>query len=258
MKTPEAVKSVVRTMRLLESLSSLERIGVTDLAKRVGMNKSTAYRFLNSLKELGYVSQDDDSEQYSLTLKLFEIGNPVLDRMELWREAQQEMKGLSLLSEETIHLAILEANKLVYLGKIDSPHTLRVSMGSRVGQSAPMYCTGLGKALLANIPAVHVSRILKKEKIVAFTEKTIIKRTALDKELAQIRRAGYAIDNEEHELGVSCIAAPIRDNRGEVVAAISISMPSIRLTKKSLHRFRELVVEAAAQVSYRLGYKLPA
>jgi IclR family KDG regulon transcriptional repressor len=255
MKAPEPVKAVIKTLRILESLSHHEKAGVTELAKSVGMNKSTTYRFLHSLRELGYVAQDADTEHYSLTLKLFEVGSIVLDRMELWNESRLVMKNLARVTGETIHLGIIESGKLVYIGKLESTQTLRVSMSSRVGQGAPTYCTGLGKALLANLPPDQIDAVLKSEEIMAYTEKTITRRQDIDRELEQIRKVGYSIDNEEHEVGVRCIAAPIRDNRGEVAAAISISMPSIRMTSKEQPRFRRLVLEAASEISARLGYR---
>jgi IclR family KDG regulon transcriptional repressor len=260
-KAPELAKAVVKTMNILESLSRERSVGVTELANKVTgptgnarMHKSTVYRFLNSLKELGYVTQDPDTEQYSMTLKLFEIGIAVRERLELWREAQPVIKRIAQDTGETVHLATLDEERLVYLGKIESSKTLRVSMMSRVGQSAPAYCTGLGKTLLSYISAQRVTKILKKEKMVPFTRKTITNRTALDRELEAIRRRGYGIDDEEHEAGVRCVAAPVRDNQANVIAAVSISVPSVRLDYKDIPRLGRIVAQAADEISGRLGY----
>ncbi len=264
MKEPELAKAVVKTMNILECLSKERSLGVTELANRITgfsgsarMHKSTVYRFLNSLKELGYVAQDPETDGYSVTLKIFEIGMAVLDRLELWREAQPILKRLADTTGETIHLATLDDYRLVYLGKIESSKTLRVSMMSRVGQSAPTYCTGLGKALLASLPAQRVTRILKKEKVVAFTKRTITARPDLDRELEVIRARGYAIDDEEHEVGVRCVAAPVRDNAGIVAAALSISVPSVRLADRDVLRFGQMAIQAADEISGRLGYRKP-
>jgi IclR family KDG regulon transcriptional repressor len=262
MKEPEPAKAVVKTMRILECLSQERSLGVTELANRVSknsgslhMDKSTVYRFLNSLKELGFVRQDPETEQYSMTLKLFEIGMAVLDRLELWREAQPVIKQVAQATGETVHLASLDGDGLVYLGKIESSKTLRVSMMSRVGQSAPAYCTGLGKTLLAHLARDRVTEILNREKMVRFTERTITKRADLDRELETIRRTGYAVDNEEHEIGVRCVAAPVYDNAGEVIAAVSISVPSVRLIEGDIPRYGETVMRAARKISGRLGHK---
>jgi IclR family KDG regulon transcriptional repressor len=262
LKAPELAKAVVKTMNILENLSKERSLGVTELSNRVTglssntrMHKSTVYRFLSSLKELGYVTQDPDTEQYSMTLKLFEIGIAVRDRMELWREAQPVIKQIAQATGETVHLATLDDDRLVYLGKIESSKSLRVSMMSRVGQSAPTYCTGLGKTLLSYLSAQRVTEILKKEKVVPFTKKTITNRAVLDRELETIRRRGYGIDDEEHEIGVRCVAAPVRDNQGNVIAAVSISVPSVRLDCKDIPRYGKIVVQAAKDISARLGYR---
>jgi IclR family KDG regulon transcriptional repressor len=261
LKAPELAKAVVKTMNILESLSRERSLGVTELANRITglsgsarMHKSTVYRFLNSLKELGYVTQDPDTEQYSMTLKLFEVGIAVRERLELWREAQPVIKRIAQATGETIHLATLDEERLVYLGKIESSKTLRVSMMSRVGQSAPAYCTGLGKTLLSHVSPQRVTEILKKEKLVPFTKKTITTRTVLDRELETIRRRGYGIDDEEHEVGVRCVAAPVRDSQANVIAAVSISVPSVRLDYKDIPRFGRIVIQAADEISSRLGY----
>ena len=137
MNEPALAKAVVKTMKILECLSHERSFGITELAARVSangnclrMNKSTVYRFLTSLKELGFVRQDPETEKYSLTLKLFEIGMSVLDRLELWREAEPIIKEVARITGETVHLATLDESSLVYLGKIESARTLRVSMMS--------------------------------------------------------------------------------------------------------------------------------
>jgi len=262
MNEPALAKAVVKTMKILECLSHEQSLGITELAHRVSatanslhMNKSTVYRFLTSLKELGFVRQDPETEKYSLTLKLFEIGMSVLDRLELWREAQPILKEIAHVTGETVHLATMDDYSLVYLGKIESARGLRVSMMSRVGQSAPTYCTGLGKTLLAYLPADRVNDILKRGKVIKFTERTITRRPDLDRELASIRENGFAIDNEEHEIGVRCVAAPVRDNHGGVCAAVSVSVPTVRLPDKEIPRYRSIVLRAAEEISQRMGYR---
>ncbi|MGA2381648.1 MAG: IclR family transcriptional regulator C-terminal domain-containing protein [Spirochaetia bacterium] len=264
MNKPARAKAVVKTMWILECLSHERSVGITELTRRVSakadglrMNKSTVYRFLASLKELGFVRQDAATEQYSLTLKLFEIGMCVLDRLELWREAEPVLKEIAHLTGETIHLATLEENSLVYLGKIESTKTLRVSMMSRVGQTAPTHCTGVGKTLLAYLPPSRLSQILPKERLFRYTPRTFTRRVDLDRELASVREKGYAIDNEEHETGVRCVAAPVRDNKGAVCAAVSVSVPTVRFPDKEIPQYRDIIVRAAEEISKRIGYRAP-
>jgi IclR family KDG regulon transcriptional repressor len=249
----EPVKAVNKTIALLEALAQHEELGVTELAGRAGMHKSTAYRFLNTLKELGYVHQNSSNDKYSLTLKLFELGSCVLGRMQLWEQAHPIMEQLAEQTRETVHLAVLDDGRPVYLGKFESTQALRVSMSSRIGQSAPVYCTGVGKLLLAYAPAELVGQILEREQLRRFTDHTITDRSLLAKELDDIRRQGFALDNEEHEVGVRCVAAPVRNSQGATIAALSISMPSVRLPDGEIPRYRELVTKAAEEISQRIG-----
>jgi IclR family KDG regulon transcriptional repressor len=220
------------------------------------MDKSTVYRFLVSLTDLGFVYQDPQTEKYGLTLKLFEIGMSVLERLELWREAEPIVEEIARVTGETVHLATLDEDELVYLGKVESTRTLRVSMMSRVGRSAPAYCTGVGKTLLAYLPRKRLDRILKKEKPVRYTDKTIVRRAHLERELSSIRKKGYAIDNEEHEIGVRCVAAPVRNNNSAVCGAVSVSIPTVRLPDEEIPRYRDIIVQAAEEISRRMGYRV--
>jgi IclR family KDG regulon transcriptional repressor len=257
-------KAVVKTMKILEYLSHERSVGIIELTRRLSahgngqkMNKSTVYRFLASLKELGFVRQDSETERYSLTLKLFEIGMCVLERLDLWREADPVLKEVAQLTGETIHLATLDENTLVYLGKIESTKTLRVSMMSRVGQTAPTHCTGVGKTLLAHLPRSRLGKVLTQESLFRYTPKTLTRRADLDRELASIREKGYAIDNEEHETGVRCVAAPVRDNMGAVCAAVSVSVPTARFPDEDIPHYRDIIVQAAGEISRRIGYRAP-
>jgi DNA-binding IclR family transcriptional regulator len=247
------VKAVHKTIGLLEALAQQKEMGVTELAECAGIHKSTVYRFLNSLKDLGYVHQNVSNEKYSLTLKLFELGSYVLGRMELWEQAHPILEQLAEQTRETVHLAVLDDGRLVYLGKFESTQALRVSMSSRIGQSAPTYCTGVGKLLLAHAPPEQVEQILDREGLRPFTDHTITDRSLLAKELESIRQHGFAFDDEEHEMGVRCVAAPVRNSHGATIAALSISMPSVRLPNSEIPRYRELVTKAADDISRRIG-----
>jgi IclR family KDG regulon transcriptional repressor len=260
-REPTPAKAVVKTMKILECLSRERSFGITEIARLVSagsgspqMNKSTVYRFLTSLEKLGFVRQDGETGRYSLTLRLFEIGTAALDRLELWREAEPVLKEIGRVTGETVHLGTLDESRLVYIGKIESVKTLRVSMMSRVDKTAPTYCTGLGKTLLAHLPPEQVDGILKKEKMIRLTARTIATKPDLQRELASIREKGYALDDEEHEIGVRCVAAPVRDSKGAVCAAVSVSVPVIRLPDKEIPRYRRIVTQAADEISRRMGY----
>ena len=254
------IKAVHKTMSILECLSSERSLGITELTDRVSdhldnisMDKSTMHRFLASLIALGFVYQDPLSEKYGLTLKMFELGMAVLERMELWREADSIVKEIARATDETVHLATLDEGNLVYLQKIESMRTLRVSMMSSVGRIAPAYCTGVGKILLAHLAPEQLDQILKREKLIQFTDKTIVTRANLDREFMSIKKNGYAIDNEEHEIGVRCVAAPVRNNNSVVIGAVSVSIPTVRLTDKKIPHYRDIIVRAAGEISKKMG-----
>lgn len=251
---PDEVQAVARTLRILEVLAAEGELGLTDLAARVGVHKSTLYRFMCTLCDRGYARRDPDTERFSLRLKLFEIGSSVYARLDLVKLAMPTLERLSSATQETVHLAILDDGQLVYLSKIESPRSLRVSMQSRVGLTAPAYCTGIGKALLAWSDTEFLEGYLKRCEFVRYTEHTIPDRLRLAAELQTIRNRGWAMDDEEHEYGVRCVAAPVREKGGGVVAALSIAGPTVRMGRGRLESTRTLVCEAADEISAALGY----
>lgn len=253
-KEPAEVQSVVKTLNILEALAAEGELGLTELAAKIGSHKSTVYRFMCTFCEMGYARRDPETERFSLTLKVFELGMGVFERINLAKLAAPVLSRLSATTQETIHLAILDDIHLVYLSKVESTHNLRVSMGSRVGLTAPVYCTGVGKVLLAWADPARIQAYLSQCDFQRYTDNTITDRLKFAAELQSIRNQGWAIDNEEHEYGVCCVAAPIRDSKGTVVAALSISGPTIRLDSGRLEVLRGLVISSAKEISQHLGY----
>ena len=247
------VKSVSKTVLILESLANTDGIGVTEVANLTGLSKATAFRFLNTLENLGYVRQDGGDLTYSLTLKLFEIASLVRSRRTVLDEALPVLTDLSNETKETVHLATMEAGHLVYLDKIESKLSLKVSMMSEIGRSAPLYCTGVGKVLLAFLSPEEAAGIIDKTEFERFTANTITSPDLLKNELHRIRDMGYSMDNEEHELGVRCIAAPIKNREQHIVAAVSVSVPSVRLTNDKIEYYRSCVLDAAERISAIVG-----
>ncbi|MDA3956038.1 IclR family transcriptional regulator [Oceanispirochaeta sp.] len=254
MKTAEPVLSVLKTMKLLETLSAQEEVGVTELAAAVDGNKSTVYRFLNTLSGLGYVSQNRNNEKYSLTLKLFQVGVQALNRLDIHKASLPVMEELAEYSKETIHLASMENHQVFYLDKIESPLALRVAMGSAQGRFAPVVCTGVGKVILANMGHDEKERMLEHADWTARTEYSVTTPEELEVRLIEIRKNGWAFDLEENEPGVRCVAAPIFDNKGVICGALSISGPSLRMTKEKMKKLALKVKEGAGKISDNLGY----
>ena len=157
-KQPDSVSSVLKVFGILQALGEEREIGITELSQRVMMSKSTVYRFFQTMKSLGYVAQEGESEKYSLTLKLFELGARALQNVDLVRSADIQMRELSRLTKETIHLGALDEDSIVYIHKIDSMYNLR--MYSRIGRRNPLYSTAIGKVLLAWRDRSEVEQIL--------------------------------------------------------------------------------------------------
>ena len=255
-KREGTVQVVSNALKILEILSNSQKCGVSELARTLGCQKGTVFRLLSTLKKEGYIIQDEESEKYYLSLKLFKIGSHRVNSLDFNMAALPVITQLSQETKETIHLCTVENDQLVYIQKIESTYALKVTMMSRVGESTPLYCTGVGKVLLANQGTEKIQRYLKNTELQKFTENTIVSQHDLIIELDKIRSAGIAYDNEEHELGVRCVAAPIFNQVGNTIAALSISGPTVRMVDEKLESMRELVKNAAYEISAKIGYSL--
>jgi IclR family KDG regulon transcriptional repressor len=250
----DTVQMVSRAFKILEVLSVNPWQGVSELARSLSCQKSTVFRLLNTLKKDGFIIQDKGTEKYSLSLKLFSLGANTVNNLDLTQAAQPMITRLSQASKETIHLCTIDNDQIVYLQKIESPHSLQVIMMSRIGQSTPFYCTGVGKALLAYQSEEKILHYLHHTTLKRFTYRTITDKDALLTELEAVCRSGYAYDNEEHEIGVRCVAAPIFNQAGTIIAALSVSGPTVRIYDGKLTEIRELVTQAAQDISAKMGY----
>lgn len=251
-KQPDSVSSVMKVFGILQALGEDRDHGITELSQRVMMSKSTVYRFLQTMKSLGYVAQEGESEKYSLTLKLFELGAKALQNVDLIRSADVEMRELSRLTKETIHLGALEEDSIVYIHKIDSLYNLR--MYSRIGRRNPLHTTAIGKVLLAWRDRSEVQEILSEVEFRRSTANTIVSADALLDVLDQVKVQGFGEDNEEQEEGLRCIAVPVFDRFGVVIAGLSISFPTIRFSEEGKAEYVAMLHRAARNLSDQMGY----
>lgn len=249
-----AAPAVEAALSILETLGTVHELGVTELARKLGMGKSSVYRLLATLARRGYVEKNPQSERYQLTYRLFAVGSPAAERYGLRETAHPVMQRLAAETGETVNLGVLDGRRVVNLHKVESRHLLRMHL--QVGGGVPAHATALGKVLLAALEPAEVNRRLSGRRLERLTRRTIGARTSLHKALARIRERGFAIDDEECSLGLRCVAAPILDHRRSVVAALSISGPSQRLPHAALSRMAEVVRAAAREVSHRLGYPM--
>lgn len=250
---PEMVSSVLKVFNILESLGQQKENGVSELSQRLMMSKATTYRFLQTMKMLGYVSQHGEADKYSLTLKMFELGSKSLEWVDLISISEKEMRIISEETNETIHLGALDQNSIVYIHKIDSSFAL--GMHSRIGRHNPLHTTAIGKVLLAEQESNFVRKRLKDAKFIKSTPNTIENIELFLEELAIVKQQHYGEDNEEQEPGLRCIATPIYDRFGNVIAGISISFPTIRFNEKMKEHYVKILHKAARNISEQLGFK---
>lgn len=247
------LSSVANSLRLIKAFSEDEyEIGISDLAKRLGLAKSTVHRLASTLLEQGMLEQNPADGKYHLGLALFELGTMVRRKMDFTAEARPFLRTLMEKTGETVHLAILDHDSILYVITHESKQALR--MGSKVGTRAPVHSTAVGKVLLASQPEEEIERIVARG-LPQSTPGTIVEAKALRRELALVKAQGHAVDDEESEIGLRAIAAPIRNYSGDVVAAISIAGPVHRMTKKALLSWLRELVDAAEAVSQRLGWQ---
>lgn len=246
------LSSVANSIRLTKAFSENEyEMGISALAARLGLAKSTVHRLATTLVEYDILEQNRETGKYRLGLALFELGTLVRRKMDVMSEAQAQIHALADLSGETVQLAILDHLSVLYIRIRESRQAVRMSTG--LGSRAPAHCTSVGKALLAHQAPEVIEQVVDNG-LRRYTPNTITEAPRLLEELASIRQKGYAIDDEEIESGLRCVAAPIRDHSGRVVAAISVAAPVQRMTKKNLQTMVPSVVAAADAISRRLGY----
>jgi DNA-binding IclR family transcriptional regulator len=237
---------------VLECFSLEEpRLPLSEIARRAQLPLSTTHRILATLREEGVAAQEGEGDLYRLGLKVLELGSVVLANVEVHREALPFIEELVREAGEAIHLAVLDGSRVVSIEKMDSPHGLASNI--TIGKGAPAYCTAVGKALLAFQADSIVDRVCRLG-LTRYTPQTITDPAMLGKELERIRGVGYAVDDREIWPDVQCVAAPIRNQSGNVIASISVSGPATRIPKERIPTLAARVREVAKQLSLRLGY----
>ncbi len=248
------VRAVQRAIDLLKAFDyTSPELSLTQLSQRTGLSLPTANRLLATLQREALV-ESTGAGRYRLGVACLHLGSIFLAQAELRTMALPVLEKLRQETRETVHLAILDQMEVVYLEKLEGLWPIAL-MGSRVGGRNPAYCTALGKVLLSWVDPALVEDHFKRVPLPRFTPNTITDLAALREELQRVRANGYALDREEHESEVSCVAAPIRDHRGSVAAALSVSGPAGRMATLLEDRGGiALVIEAAKEISIRLGY----
>jgi DNA-binding IclR family transcriptional regulator len=255
LKPAYPIKVLDKSLSVLDVLfQNNAPLSIMEISKKLGIYPSTIHRILDTLKYRGYVEQNPDNQKYLLGLKLVELGMARYHQINLVEEVSPFLKELVAECNETVHLAVLDHEELLYIAKRDSDQTIGLGMVSRVGRRAPLYSTGLGKILLAHVAEKERKRIIAHIKIQQFTKNTITNKEELEKELEQIRKQGVSFDREENEKEVYCIAVPVKNYHGEVIAALSVSSPTYRINAQRKKFLKKSILSIGRKISKRLGY----
>ncbi len=252
--TAYTVKSLVKALTILEVLADEDPpYTLTQLSRRLHLHVSTVHRLLVNLVRHGFVEEDTVSGGYQLSYRVLRMGLRVLDRLDFRRVAQPLLRELNLRTRETVHLAILQGTQAISIDKYLSPQP--VGLDARLGGIMPLHSTGSGKTLLAYQGEELLARVAQSPGFTRMTAQTITTLPQMRKELEQIREQGYTVDQEEAVEGLSCVAGPVFNHSGQVVAAFSVAGPATRLTPARIPELAQLVLETSRQISHRLGYR---
>ncbi|MBN1314989.1 MAG: IclR family transcriptional regulator [Anaerolineales bacterium] len=253
MKDRYFIESVRRGLQVLEAFNKeTPSLTLTEIADSVGLDKSTVFRFAYTLEKLGYLRRDPETRRYYPGLKILRLGFTVLDNLGFSKIAKPFLRSLSLQCGETTNMVVREGNEIVYIARNRTQQIVNVNL--QVGSRLPVYCTSMGKVVLVDMTRDDLIELLGEGPYSSLTPNTIVYPDDLMAELDKVRERGYAINDEELAIGLRSVAAPIRGVNGEIVAAINISVPCVRVTKAAMESdLAPMVMDAARQISNALG-----
>lgn len=251
--SPYKVQVLDRALAIIDALAAApEDASLVELAETVRLHKSTVHRLVMILERHRILERDSKTGRYRLGLRLFELGQVAIGRFNIRERARRHLERILYEVEETVHLCMLDSGEVLYLDKIEPSRSVR--MASRIGRRNPAHCTAVGKVMMAHLPEAEVDDILRRHGLPRLTRNTITTPAELKAELKAIRERGYAIDNEEGEEGVRCVAAVVLDHGGRPLAAISVSAPSFRLPMEKVPVAASSVCSAARELSEEFGF----
>jgi IclR family acetate operon transcriptional repressor len=250
------ITALQRGLRLLQVFAKAPNgLTATQVAKLCALPMSTVHRFLVNLETSGFLNTDTNGV-YHLGMACFSVGQAAMAQLDIRRLSLPYLQELNRQTRETIHLTVRHGLSAVYVEKLDSPQQLRIY--SRIGAAVPLYCTAVGKVLLAYLPEAEQARILRELDLKRLTPNTVGSLQELQSQLVKVHKSGYACDLEEHELHIRCVAAPIWDHTGAVNASLSITVPVVRMPISRLRQLAPMIQEAGRRISCELGYQSEA
>ena len=247
-------QSLFKALQIIEVMAGNKApMRLLDISKAVSISPSTVSRFLNTFKEMNYVNQDPLSLNYFPTMKFQMIANQVNSQLKIRNITHPFLQKISQKTGEFSSLAVLEEMEVIYIDYADGPNSTYKTL-MRIGKNAPAHSTGVGKCLLLNFTEPEIDMLISEKGLIKLTEKTITTKEGLLKELATVRKNGFAYDDEECEPNFKCIAVPLRDYSGTVIASMSVSIPTARLTNGKENYILELLNDSSEKISATMGY----
>lgn len=248
-----SIRAIDRAMRILMGFTAdSAELTINALAASADVPRSTAFRILATLEAAGFVERGQVADTYRLGPSALLVGGAALRHLDFQQRLRPQLEALMQATGETVHLVIFRDHQTLVVDKIDSYHAIRLVSG--IGFRSPLHATSAGKLMLAHQPAARIDHILRQHPFTPFTAHTITDADALRQHFDQIRQQGYAVDDEEFEPGLRCVAAPIRDSSHAVVAGVSISGPTQRMTREKVATLIPVLLSHAEQMSRTLGY----
>lgn len=257
MAETQGVQSLDRAFEIMEHLCAApEGLAIRDLVAQTKLNKSTIHRMLQAMLQRGYVRQEAVTGRYCMTTKLCTLGSMIVDGLDLVRVARFPMEQLSQQLQETVHLVIREDTDIVYVHKVEAV-SRSIRMASQIGMHRPLYCTASGKAMLSCMSEEQVADIWQRSTVRAYTDTTIVSLPALQEALELCRQRRYALDLEENEPGVRCMATAIHDHTGAVCGALSVSVPQQHPMFYDMEQLVHPLLQAGDSIAEMMGYRKP-
>lgn len=253
MEQKNPIQVAGRLFQALELLADTGSIGLMDLSATLSLNKTTAHRVLNSLIYMGYAKQDPATGKYEPTFKIVDIANRIMSKVDIVQTVRPYLRKLMEASGETVHFVERDGTDAVYIDKVESFNN-GMQMVSRIGSRIPLYCSGVGKAMLAQMDSWEAEEVWNASGVSPLTEHTITDYGKFQQELAQIQQRGYALDNEENQIGVRCIACSLKDPAGIPKYAFSISAPTSRMNDERIRELAFYVLEAGKEMAESLSH----
>lgn len=248
-----SVQSLERAFDILELLcKSRNGLSIGALSSQTGLHKSTVHRLLATMCNRGYVQKDSETSIYHAGMHICELGGYITDNMDVIDRAKAPMERLAQQTGETIHLVMRDGNDIVYIHKVEG-QTGGMRMVSRIGMRRSLYCTGVGKAMLATWSEEEVKKLWEESDIQKLTPYTIVDENQFFREIAKVRKLGYSLDNQENELDIRCIAVAMKDYSGKANYALSISVPLSRMTDERIEQLKEPLLRERDIIASMLG-----